>query len=153
MSAQRVLGIDPATTTGWAVLQNGRHVSSGSIRFDSKTETQRYGQAHAFFIGLIDRWAPSVVAFEQVVRTHQSTRAANVYGGIVGCLMAAIWRVKPELEIRGIYPAVLKKFATGSGKAEKKAMIAAACRRWPGITILDDNHADALFLALAGGRS
>ena len=56
-----------------------------------------------------------------------------------------------ELSIVEVYPATLKKFATGNGGADKKAMLAAA-RDLFGSALLvpDDNAADALWLVLMG---
>ena len=40
----------------------------------------------------------------------------------------------------------IKKHATGKGNSGKPAMIAAAKAKWPEVKIIDDNHADALWL-------
>lgn len=40
----------------------------------------------------------------------------------------------------------IKKYATGNGNANKAAMMAAASAKWPEIEIIDDNHADALWI-------
>ncbi len=66
------------------------------------------------------------------------------------------WEVVAELAMRRIpvavcSPTTLKSFATGSGRAEKRDMIAAARELWPHAPIgNDDNRADALLLATAG---
>ena len=46
----------------------------------------------------------------------------------------------------GYVPTSIKKFATGDGRAKKPAMIAAYARHYPQQQIIDDNHADALWL-------
>jgi Holliday junction resolvasome RuvABC endonuclease subunit len=46
----------------------------------------------------------------------------------------------------GYTPTAIKKFATGDGRAKKPAMIAAYARHYPQQQIIDDNHADALWL-------
>lgn len=49
-------------------------------------------------------------------------------------------------DLRGVHSGTLKKFATGNGKATKAEMVEAARSKWPGIFIMDDNHADALWV-------
>ena len=61
-----------------------------------------------------------------------------------------VTRIQEECEIRDlkytpIHSATLKKFATGSGRASKEAMLEIARDRW-GVHIADDNEADALWL-------
>jgi Holliday junction resolvasome RuvABC endonuclease subunit len=51
-----------------------------------------------------------------------------------------------NIDHQPVHSATLKKAATGSGRAEKDAMIKAAKKRFPGIEILSDDHADALCL-------
>jgi len=89
-----------------------------------------------------------MVAYEEV-RRHMGVDAAHVYGGIVAMIAA-------ECEIRtipytGITIAAAKQAATGKGNAKKDAMVASAKMKWP-ITIIDDNHADALWIAEAAAR-
>jgi crossover junction endodeoxyribonuclease RuvC len=49
-------------------------------------------------------------------------------------------------------PSTLKVYATGSGAADKDAMLKAARGMWPDVDIEDDNSADALLLAAMGAR-
>lgn len=59
--------------------------------------------------------------------------------------------VHREIPLAVIQPATLKKYATGNGGADKKAMVAAARQRFPRVDVSgDDNRADALFLVAAG---
>ena len=58
-----------------------------------------------------------------------------------------IWLTGRPLVI--ISPAVLKKFATGSGAAKKSAMVGQAIRRF-GLADISEDEADALWLATAG---
>ena len=59
-----------------------------------------------------------------------------MFGSLVAVLLAGglsmLGRRRPEL--------------TGNGNASKEAMVACARKRWPQVTILDDNQADALLL-------
>lgn len=52
----------------------------------------------------------------------------------------------------GVSPSALKRFATGDGRAKKPAMVAAAKRMFPEISVISDDHADALMLLLYARR-
>jgi Holliday junction resolvasome RuvABC endonuclease subunit len=67
---------------------------------------------------------------------------------IFGVLEYEIIRYAEHLKIPYIHvePTKVKKWATGSGVAKKDAMIAAAQKLYPDVTIADDNHADALLI-------
>ena len=51
-----------------------------------------------------------------------------------------------------VSPTSVKKYATGIGNASKMQVMAAAIKRYPEVTIPDDNAADALILAAMGAR-
>ena len=50
------------------------------------------------------------------------------------------------IEYAAVHSATLKKFATGSGRADKVTMMKRAAERFPGRKIEDDNESDALLL-------
>ena len=54
----------------------------------------------------------------------------------------------PNLEHCSYYPLTIKAFAIPQkgAKRDKVAMLAAARKRWPDVEVIDDNHADALWL-------
>jgi len=52
-----------------------------------------------------------------------------------------------ETPYMGIPVGTVKKLATGKGNANKAAMVAAAARRWALADAVDDNEADALWVA------
>ena len=146
----RVLGIDPGTSCGWAVLDKGAHVASGV--WDLKPRRHEGGGMRYLRLEryLVDSLAGVRAVFLEEVRRHAGTSAAHVYGGI----LATVQRV---CEVRSIpYASIpvgtIKKAATGRGNAPKTAMIAAARERWPTVEIEDDNHADALWIAHVGGK-
>ena len=51
-----------------------------------------------------------------------------------------------RIDYKGYSPGEIKKYATGKGNASKDVMLAAARERWRDIDVIDDNHADALWL-------
>lgn len=139
-----LLAIDIGTTTGFAILSDkvivsgfvsfkpGRHESSGAryLRF------RRWLNDQYVTLGKIDE-----VVYEEV-RRHLGTDAAHIYGGLLGQLTA--WCEDVGIPYSGVPVGTIKKYATGKGNADKKAMISAA-QSW-GYQVEDDNQADALAL-------
>ncbi len=82
-----------------------------------------------------------MVVFEEV-RRHAGTDAAHVYGGLMAVLTE--WCEVHKIPYEGISVGTIKKFATGKGNADKKAMIDWAFTE--GFSPIDDNEADALAL-------
>lgn len=145
----RILGIDPATACGWAVLDgSGARIASGT--WDLKPRSgegagMRYVRFERYLRELIATYPGSTVVYEQVQRAHKSTRAGVVYGALVG----HITRVCEELGLNytHVNTSAVKRHATTKGNAGKPAMIAAALARWPFPVDYDDNEADALWIA------
>lgn len=146
----RVLALDLATTTGWA-LYAANVLTSGSQCFaryaGSKSRAAEHvGEPFAKF----GRWVreriredkPEVIVYEEV-RRWSGASAAHCFGGYRGMLFAqaAIAGVR----LVGYSPSEVKKFWTGKGNAKKPAMIAATLAR-VGISAVDDNESDAIAL-------
>ena len=81
------------------------------------------------------------VYYEQVMH-HSGIVAAHIYGGFYGILM--YWCEALEIIYTGITPTSIKKFITGSGKADKDMVIQSVKKL--GFSPKDDNEADALAL-------
>jgi len=140
-----ILALDTALRTGWCLLKDGKVYESGVQDF-SKKRGESNGAVFLRFRAWLNRMLDMDVTFviyEQVFPRGQAAKeiAANLTG-----------RVQEECEARKIeyacvYSTTLKKWATGSGKAEKPAMVAKArgiLNRDP----VDDNEADAVLLGL-----
>lgn len=144
----RILGIDPGTKCGWALLDDGRRVSSGTWDLAVKrneSEGMRFirleQQLAEVLAGGVD-----LVAFEEVKR-HLGTIAAHVYGGIVAIITSCC--DKRKVPYQGILVQHVKRRATGKGNAPKEAMVNAAYERWS-LSNLTEDEADALWIALCG---
>jgi len=81
------------------------------------------------------------VYFEEV-RHHRGVDASHVYGGFLGHLTA--WCEQYHIPYQGVSVGTIKKFATGNGGANKKAVCDAVKAK--GHQPADDNEADALAL-------
>ncbi len=57
---------------------------------------------------------------------------------------------RSEVEHMPVHTGALKKWATGKGNTGKAGMIERAEELFPGLEIIDDNHADALLLLSYG---
>jgi Holliday junction resolvasome RuvABC endonuclease subunit len=122
-----VLGLDPATTTGWVVLcrdtGNVRHHGAYSMeqhRFES--QGMKYLRFEGWLRELLTTTGPYLVGFEEVP-SHRGVHAAHRYGGIVAIVM----KLCDELGVpyTGIPIATWKREATGKGNANKKRVAAA----------------------------
>jgi Holliday junction resolvasome RuvABC endonuclease subunit len=141
-----IIALDLASKTGWANFSDGRIIASGVQDF-----TKRRGESNGILFLRFRKWLiwlteterPDVIAYEAAhfrggaatevcvgLQTHAQSIAAEI-----GCLSMPIQTMS------------LKKWATGSGSAKKPDMIEAAVRL-SGIIPEDDNHADAVLLAL-----
>lgn len=142
----RVLGLDIATTTGWAVLDASGRVASGawdcSVR-RHEGSGMRLVRFRAFLREAIEHYQPDVIAYELVER-HEGTGAAHVYGALQGALLEE-GEVRGGLAIATVPVGHIKQYATGRGNARKAAMVKAAKERW-GIDPTED-EADALWVA------
>lgn len=144
-----IVGIDPGTACGWALLaSDGTRSSSGE--WDLKPRRHEGGgMRYLRFARLLTELIESGGAIEAVlyeeVRRHAGVDAAHVYGGIIAQLQA-ICEAK-GIPYLGIPVGTVKKKATGKGNASKEMMIAAALIRWPELGGIGDNEADALWIA------
>lgn len=144
-----VVGIDPGTRCGWAVIDedSGEREASGCWDLGPKRHEgagMRYVRARLRMTELLDAYRPTAVIYEEV-RSHKGTSAAHVYGGIVAQLTALCEDL--EVPYTAVPVGTVKKHATGKGNAGKAAMIAAAVDRWPVDPGIGSDEADALWIA------
>lgn len=145
----KILALDQATVTGWAVASDeGRVVDSGVWKLADPRRTgesrgMRYVRFRAFLRQTLDAHPDiGLVVHEQtLLRGGAATEIANGLKALI--LEAAAER---GLDVTCVHTAELKRFATGSGRAEKPEMMEACLSRF-GIMPIDDNHADAVLIA------
>ena len=135
----RVLGLDLSlTATGYAYNEE----DIGVIRSKAKGERRL-----AEIRDAVEEFAfeADVVVLEGY--SYASANQAHQIGELGGVIRLTLWqRRKPFAEVP---PAVLKKYATGKGNADKDAMLAAAIRRF-GFEGDNNNAADAWLLRAMG---
>lgn len=142
------LALDLGTKTGWALCARGSILGGGvqsfaTGRFDGGG--MRYLRFRHWLDDLLVQagGALSAVHFEEV-RRHAATDAAHVYGGLLATLTA--WCEEQGIPYQGVPVGTWKRHVTGKGNASKAAVIEAVQGR--GFAPQDDNHADALAIAL-----
>lgn len=145
------MGLDMATRTGWAVMDGQRLVHS-DMKAYTKGKTalcleERLLQFRSDLSTLFMHYQPDLVAYEVAhMRGGGPTRS--------GVGMETVLRMECYLcgiPVFGVHSLTLKKFATGSGKAEKPEMIEAVNVFLAGARVVtDDNEADAIHVARWG---
>jgi len=147
----KILSLDLATTTGWARHANGV-TDAGHIAFTRKHGRKTIPDDHEGIVFLrFLRWLntriiedkPDVIIYERPGH-FASASAAFMACGLRGILYCnASHHNRPVIAYA---PTSIKKWATGSGKSEKPAMIAKARMLPGGEDLSDDNAADALLM-------
>ncbi len=142
-----ILALDLGTTTGWALQSGSSKLESGSVSF----RTGRYdggGVRYLRFRGWLDSMGAdagdiTAIYFEEV-RRHIGTDAAHVYGGLLATLTS--WCEQRGIAYQGVPVGTIKRFISGKGNADKKAVLEAVRAR--GYRPNDDNEADAIAILL-----
>lgn len=140
-----ILGIDPGTKCGWALLDyKGKRVESGVWKLQTgEHRGTRYTALHGHIYDLLGNYAIDTVVIEEV-RRHLGTTAAHVYGGIVAVI--SMIANDQNIPVRMVPVGTAKKQATGKGNASKEQMVEAATKQWK-FTPSRDDEADACWLA------
>ncbi len=139
----KILALDLATKTGWATNCLSR--ISGTIEFKLKrgeSPGMRFLRCRSWlneFYELVNARI-DICCYEQA--HHRGGAATACCVGLVTVVQS--FAAKKGIELMPVHTASLKKFATGSGRANKQDMIAAAKAR--GWQPADDNEADAQLL-------
>ena len=147
-TSARVLALDLATTTGFALIGSGI-ITSGSQYFGTKVKK---GQPHppaGLQFAQFENWLknhlrddkPLEIAYEEVFR-WMSSSAAHVFCGLRAIMLKEALRA--GIPCFAYSPTTIKKDFTGAGNAKKEVMIATALMRWPGLDYTDDNEIDSI---------
>lgn len=145
-----ILGIDPSTKCGWAVLDvAGKRVASGVWNLKPRTgegSGARFSRLH-LELGSLKLEHPGIrqVAYECPGGHFASQHAALCICGLA--MHVESWAESNRLQYAGFAPAEVKRTAGLKGNAKEKP-IAEALEVF-GHRVKDGNEADALFCALA----
>jgi len=138
-----ILALDCGTKTGWASEIDGR-IESGVQDFSLKrgeSKGIRFLRFNTWLNDMLELIKPHIVVYEM----------AHLRGGhATEILVGMTTRIEEfceskNIEYSSVHSAMLKKFSTGSGKANKEDMMKAATLKF-GRLIDSDDEADALLI-------
>lgn len=136
-----ILALDPAAKCGWAL---GPELSG--VWYLAEPDPRPYGKRfHELWLNLAnlnDRYCIERIVYEKVVR-HRGTIAAHHYGGYKAIIESFAFLQDIPTDQYAVQ--AIKYFATRDRKASKAQMVEAARKKFD-IPIIDDNHADALWI-------
>ncbi len=117
----KILALDLGSTIGWATVEDGKVLTWGEQTFPG----DRAHRLHAFREWLLEAlaWCPDTVIYERPF--SRGLHATRSLWGMAGIVEEAVVDRAACLDI---VPSTLKKWATGSGRANKEQMIIAAVR-------------------------
>lgn len=135
-----LLSLDIATKTGWCTphasgvqdfkLKRGESQGMMGIKFRS------------FLIDICKSDNIKLISYEQPSGIYKASIIHQ--SKLIGVLET--FCIENNIDFTS-YPAkTIKKFATGKGNASKSLMVAEAMQKFPDTEIIDDNHADAIWL-------
>jgi len=144
MKPYRILALDIATKCGVCFYSS---CPQGSDTFfyrtaDFSKHMNNYGLLAIDFYDYIESMAPAVVVIETPVTVH--SKSARRLTGMA--MIAEMFCRQHDIPFREYRPSAIKKFFTGKGNCNKKAMVVEAEQR--GYLVQDDNQADAIALML-----
>ena len=143
-----ILALDTATKTGWALILRGSVYESGVQDFSKKR-----GESNGIMFIRFRRWLtdmlkeskPDMVVYEQTGHSFKNASAMEIAFNLSG--RAQEIADEHFVPYTTYTPSALKKFATGKGNADKKAMVEAVYDRI-GKRVESDDEADAILLGL-----
>ncbi len=165
----KILALDTATHTGWAVLAGGV-ITSGAADFSVRTKATKtipadhVGRRFALFRNWLNEMVrvtkPDLVAYEAIVGgARAGGNVSLIQKGFESFVLETAFR--RDVPVWSFSPATIKKWATGSGKLShesKAAVVRAAWYKFGNEGLIphkptkaqpwsyDDNQCDALWL-------
>ena|SRR6056297_769059 len=153
----RALALDMATKTGYAILEDGK-VRGGVFEMKAPKRNRRHladeheGKKYGDFLDWLNRIIakvqPQAIYYEEPFMNMR--RPSSIQSGYAWKALLMGTAAQHGIPLHGVAPSSLKKAVTGSGRAEKPEMIAAAKSQFPDLEIVDDNMADALHVLSYG---
>lgn len=149
----RVLGIDPAASCGWCVMDDSSYVLGGTevFNYPSAKETRegapkgrKWLDFRNWFRYMLDTYKPDVVVVEDV-KNHSSTKAGHSYGFFRYDIEATCAEVGIPFE--PLHIGSWKKWSTGKGNAKKELVEEKMTIAFPNIEWVTYDHSDATAMA------
>lgn len=143
----KILALDTGTRTGWAIISDGKVFESGVQDF-----SKRRGESNGAMFLRFRKWLGDLLYLQGHIRFVAYEQAHHRGGAATEICVNLTGRVQEEcaarsIEFVGIHTQTLKKWATGSGRADKNEMVGRATKILGRLPI-DDNEADAVLLGM-----
>lgn len=142
----KILSLDLATNTGFANTDGDTIIASGTVNFAVKrgeSPGMLFVRFRAWLEEMVDTVKPDIVGYE--LPHHRGGAATRVLVGMCTHLESVC--ADKGMNYTGVPSSTIKKHATGKGRAAKEVMVAKAEEVWPNISFIDDDHADAVWVA------
>lgn len=151
----RVIGIDPGSTiTGYGVIDSDGvrsvYVTHGHIRVKGETFPERLGHIHEAIGDVIDQWNPVSASIEQVFVSNNPMSALKL-GQARGAAITAV--VSRGLSVAEYSARTVKQVVTGSGAADKTAVLTFVKRQLDIQRVVQVDAGDGLAIALCHAHS
>ena len=141
----RILAIDPATQTGWCVM-DGDQIESGVWNLSERVDKSPYLRPIRLRTKLSEMHRHKNIDF--LVYEYSCNLRGHAIR-VIGQLhtVISIWAIDNQVAFRGYAPKEIKLHATGKGSCNKDDMVRAAQERWPRTEPWTSDEADARWLA------
>lgn len=142
----KILALDPATKCGWAYLQIGGSIASGTWDL-SRRRDESDGMKLIRFEKKLNEIASvgiDLLVFEAARHSAPGMQGALVHQSKLQGVLEK-WAAEHAIEYRGYSPSEIKKHAAGKGNAGKPAVLEAVRAKY-GYTGSDGDEADAIAL-------
>ena len=134
-----IFALDPGRQTGWAFLADEGTLIYGTSKFIWTSHGQTLAAYADWLADIITAHKPAMLAYESPIRFGGGWELMAQFAGVIKLVC---WR--REILCIEVAPLTIKKHATGSGRASKMEMMAAARKR--GWVPKTDHEADALWI-------
>lgn len=144
-----ICGIDPANVTGWAIL-DGNEIECGTWRLVVSSEEHPGDRLSRFIEQLRTLWMQTgfeLIAIEDSGFSSNNKTTVTMHEHLIG--MATWFASQKGMRVIKCNISSVKKFISGRGNAEKHEVIAAVNRHF-GLSVSDNNEADAVAIAKFG---
>lgn len=145
----RILALDLANRTGWAYLTEDGDRDYGTWDLVKRGDSHpgaRVDRLRRGLVEFLEECPAEILAFEDAQRASLNWNTGIAHAELRGIVKEVA--CSRGIELLSWYPITIKAYAGCAGKTTRKdktAMIR-ACERLLGITVYDDNIADALWI-------
>lgn len=153
-----IVGLDLSLTSTGVALIAGNDISTYRVRSKGSKDASiadtalRLDTIAQFVIGwATDEWSLGLdLAVIEAPSFGSRNGSQHERGGLWWKVAGILWEM--DVPIATVAPTTRAKYATGSGKADKDEVLAAAIKRYPAAEITGNDVADAVVLAAMGAR-